>query len=59
MKHFRVGDHRLQFRAEAFNLTNTPFLGESNAVIDSPNVGLIRSTRGTPRQMQFSLRYSF
>ena len=59
MKHFRMGDHRLQFRWEAFNLTNTPFLGEPNAVIDNPNVGLIRSTRGTPRQMQFSVRYSF
>jgi hypothetical protein len=59
MKIFPFGDHQLQFRGEAFNLTNTPFLGEPNAVIDNPNVGLIRSTRGTPRQMQFSVRYSF
>jgi hypothetical protein len=60
MKTFRIAEgRRLQFRWEAFNATNTPFLGEPNSTIDSPEAGSISATRGDPRQMQFSLRLLF
>jgi len=60
MKNFRVTERiGLQVRAEAFNLTNTPTLGEPVVNIESPDFGKVRSTFSTPRQMQFALRLSF
>jgi len=59
-KQFRIGDQRLQFRAEAFNLTNTPsFSAPANTTIDTAAGGRITSTASTPRQMQFALKYEF
>jgi hypothetical protein len=49
---------RLQFRAEAFNISNTPAFGLPNAVINSPTVGKI-SSAGSPRQVQFALKFLF
>lgn len=59
--------YRLQFRAEAFNLTNTPMFGQPNAQFRGlsangsaiGNFGQINSTINTPRQMQFALRFMF
>ena len=48
----------LQFRAEAFNLPNHTNLGNPNANISSPTVGLITSS-GNPRQVQFGMRLTF
>lgn len=49
----------LQIRAEAFNLTNTPTLGDPDTGIESPDFGKVRSTVNLPRQFQFALRVSF
>jgi hypothetical protein len=50
---------RVQFRAEAFNVFNTPQFGQPNASIGSPNAGTITSTVGNPRQIQLALRIEF
>jgi hypothetical protein len=59
-KHFSIAErYRLQFRSEFFNLLNHPQFDLPNASIGSPNAGVISSTVGTPRDIQFSLRLSF
>ena len=58
-KQFRIGTHRLQFRAEVFNLTNTPSFNAPNTAIDTQTGGRITSTASAPRQMQFALKYDF
>jgi hypothetical protein len=47
---------RLQFRADAFNLLNTPQLGFPNAAIGSPTAGRITTTIGDNRSLQFALK---
>jgi hypothetical protein len=60
MKSFALRESvHLQFRAEAFNLTNTPTLGDPNTNIESPDFGKVRSTISPPRQVQFAVRLSF
>jgi hypothetical protein len=52
----------LQFRWETFNLTNTVRFDPASAslsTISSSNFGALSSTLGTPRVMQFALRYKF
>jgi hypothetical protein len=59
-KRFRMPweGHTVQFRLEAFNLTNTPQFGQ-------PNGGMLRAVTGTinragePRRVQFGLKYLF
>ncbi|MFN7918470.1 MAG: TonB-dependent receptor [Bryobacteraceae bacterium] len=43
---------RLQFRAESFNATNTPYFGLPAANINTPGAGTI-SSAGDPRRIQF------
>jgi hypothetical protein len=52
---------RLQFRAEAFNLTNTPSfnLPSNNNYRDTLNFGESTTTRSSPREIQFALKYSW
>jgi len=60
-KNFRFGErYNLQFRAEFYNLTNTPqFINPNNNLTDS-NFGKLQSTRiGSERQIQFALKFSF
>jgi len=60
LKSFRLTERfALQFRAEAFNLTNTPTLNDPNGNIESPDFGKVRATASFPRQFQFALRLSF
>jgi hypothetical protein len=49
---------RLEFRAEAFNLTNTPPLSAPNVVLGTPGFGSITSAND-PRVLQFALRTLF
>ncbi len=66
-KNFAVREgHQVQFRAEIYNLFNTPQFGPPSAVLSSPSTfGQSRSTLtsstgfGTNRQIQLALRYSF
>jgi hypothetical protein len=48
---------KLEFRAEAINLTNTPILNSPNAGLGS-NLGLLQSSQGA-RNIQFALKYLF
>jgi hypothetical protein len=54
---------RMEFRAEAYNLTNSFRPGNPNAVITNANFGVIRTTAtgsaGDPRILQFALKYIF
>jgi len=61
MKNFQILERlRPQFRAEAFNLTNTPQYGKANTTFGAPTFGVITSTTyTTPRNIQFSMRLSF
>jgi hypothetical protein len=53
---FPIRGFRLQFRADAFNLFNTPQFGFPNANIGNPSAGRITSTVGDNRSMQFALK---
>ena len=55
-KRIPIRNFRLQFRADAFNLLNTPQFGFPNANIGSPTAGRITTTVGDNRQMQFALK---
>jgi len=58
---FPIGERRsLQFRAEAFNTTNTPTWGIPVTDLNNPaQLGSITSTRSTERQLQVSLKLYF
>jgi hypothetical protein len=64
-KTFKLGERQsLRFRTEFFNLFNHPSfqnpLGTGFAnVAAGPQIGEITQTNGTPRLIQFSLKYSF
>jgi len=69
-KTFRLGERQsLRFRTEVFNLFNHPsfqnplFTGNANVEATNANgtsaVGEINQTNGTPRLIQFSLKYLF
>jgi hypothetical protein len=51
---------KVQFRAESFNLWNSPQFSNPNATQGNSNFGVITGTAGgTARQMQFALRFMF
>jgi hypothetical protein len=49
----------LQFRAESFNLTNTPNFDLPANDITAGNFGTISNTRSDPRQIQLALKLTF
>lgn len=49
----------VQFRSEFFNIFNHPQFDLPNATIGNAAAGVISSTVGTPRDIQFSLRLMF
>ncbi len=57
---FAIGERvRLDFRAEAFNLTNSAHFGAPNTTIGTAQVGKITSTASPNRQLQFAARLVF
>jgi hypothetical protein len=52
--------YRLQFRAEAYNVSNTPQYGRANTSAQSGGLGTITGTTNVgPRNVQFGLRVDF
>jgi hypothetical protein len=52
--------NRIEFRGEIFNLTNTPKFGAPDVDHNAgPGFGVISSTVGNPRIVQFALKYKF
>ena len=49
----------LEFRAEIFNLTNTPAFGQPNGVVGSSAFGTITATATDPRVIQFGLKVNY
>jgi hypothetical protein len=59
-KQFQFNERtRLQFRAEAFNLTNTPSFSAPGTNIDTASGGVVTSTISAPRNIQFGLKLNF
>ncbi|MBV9225726.1 MAG: hypothetical protein JOY85_16965 [Acidobacteriaceae bacterium] len=59
-KEFPVTESSLiQFRAEFFNITNTPTFGIPSTTVDTGSGGVVTSTANNPRQLQFALKYNF
>lgn len=50
---------RLEFRAEAFNLTNTPVYGTPVSNFSDRNFGRVLRVANSPRQLQFGLKLTF
>jgi hypothetical protein len=61
MKNFQIYERmRLQVRAEAFNVSNTPQFYYPNSTLGSPTFGQVTSTTNVPpRNIQFSMRLEF
>jgi hypothetical protein len=59
-KNFPVKEKaQLQFRAEAFNLTNTPVFGSPGTLSGASNFGVINSQANVPRNIQLALKFIF
>lgn len=59
-KQFDINERsRVQFRAEAFNLTNSPSFSAPGSNIDTASGGIVTSTISTPRNIQFGLKLIF
>ena len=62
-KNFGFGERvNLQFRAEFFNLFNSPTFGPPNGtccIANNGNFGVVNSTVGNPRLIQFGLKLNF
>ena len=60
VKNFSISEgHQLQFRFEAFNVTNHPNWDTPGLNLDRPDFGKIRSTRTAMRELQIALKYIF
>jgi hypothetical protein len=55
----RLEHHSVQFRAEFYNLTNTPQFANPNTTVTSATFGSITSTALNPRLVQLALKYVF
>jgi hypothetical protein len=59
-KTFSFGEKfRLEFRAEAFNLTNTCVFAAPTTKVGNTSFGVITAQNNTPRQMQLGMKLSF
>jgi hypothetical protein len=60
LKDFQLTERfKLEFRSEFFNAFNHPYFGHPGAVIGSPTFGVLTTTAGAPRDIQFGLKLSF
>jgi hypothetical protein len=50
---------KITFRAEAFNVTNTPLFGLPGTAFGNPNFGIVTTQINSPRQLQMALRLDF
>ena len=50
---------KLQIRGEFFNFTNTPRFAIPSTTLTDSQFGLVTSTLGQPRQVQFGVRFEF
>ena len=59
-KQFQASERmRIEFRAEAFNLTNSPTFNPPGTNIDTSSGGVVTSTLSPPRNIQGALKFSF
>lgn len=60
-KNFIRENVKLQFRAEAFNFTNTPTFGEPGRALNSATFGVVtaQAFNPKPREVQLALRLTF
>jgi len=67
-RNFRIREHQImQFRAEAFNLTNSVMFGPPTGAMNNANFGRLNpqiqssapGTTSTARIMQFAVKYTF
>ena len=59
-KQFHLGEWgQLQFRSEAFNLTNTSTFAAPGTNVDTSSGGVVTSTISNPRNLQFALKLTF
>jgi hypothetical protein len=59
-KTFEAGERmRIQLRAEAFNLTNSPTFNPPGSNIDTSSGGVVTSTLSAPRNIQLALKFNF
>jgi hypothetical protein len=59
-KRFRITESKqLEFRAEAFNFTNTPGFGNPDGTIGAPGAGTITTLANQNRKIQFALKFLF
>ncbi len=61
-KNFTIRENvKLQFRAEAFNFTNTPTFGEPGRALNSATFGVVtaQAFNPKPREVQLALRLTF
>ena len=59
-KQFPITESSLvQFRAEFFNLTNTPTFGIPNTATDTSAGGIVTTSANNPSQLQFGLKFNF
>lgn len=61
LKNFRWGERiKAQFRAEMFNMTNTPQFGRASTTLGNPDFGRVSGTTNVgPRNVQLGLRVQF
>jgi Carboxypeptidase regulatory-like domain/TonB dependent receptor len=59
-RNFKTSDTtHLQFRAEAFNVTNTPVFSIPDNQMTDPNFGVVSSTANVERELQLALKFYF
>lgn len=58
--HIGLGERRyFEFRAEAFNLFNTPLFQPPNATLGGANYGAVTAQQNLPRQVQLALKFYY